>query len=118
MPANQNFNLVYGWDVQALGNVAGQTGYAVPGNAPAAPQLTSAEQVSAGAPSPLPGNVTQILENPGYGNSGAAVLPGPLTAPAVPTSGTGIALNPSGLNASVLVATGAGVTVTQVAVAA
>lgn len=115
--ANQDQNLNYAWQAQKLGATAGQSGYAEPGAAPATGTVSTAEQVSAGAPSPLAGNVTQLLTNPGYGNSGAAVQPGSLTAPTVPTSGSGIALNPSGLNASVIVATGAGVTVTQVAVA-
>lgn len=114
---NTNEALVYGWSNQQLGNVVGQTGYAVPGNAPAAGTVSTADQVSAGAPSPIAGNVTQILENPGYGISGAAVSPGALTAPALPVSGSGIALNPSGLNSSVTVVTGGAATVTAVSVA-
>lgn len=116
MTANQNFNNVYGWDVQQLGAAAtGQTGYAQGGNAPAAPAagVTAAEQVSAGAPGPFPGNVVNALENPGYAASPALMTPGPVAAPSIPAT-TVAAANPYGLAASVSISGG---TVTVVAVA-
>ena len=70
--ANQNEALVYGWNPQQLGNTESQTGYAQPGNAQSA---STAEQTSAGAPSPVAGNVSQILENPGYASSGIFEIP-------------------------------------------
>ena len=116
MTANQNFNLVYGWDAQQLGAAAtGLSGYAQPANVPAAPAagVTAAEQISAGAPGPFPGNVTQILENPGYAASPALMTPGPIAAPSIPATGVAAA-NTSGLAASVSISGG---TVTVVAVA-
>ncbi len=73
--ANANEALVYGWTPQSLGATAGESGYAQPGNAPASTTVSTAEQVSAGAPNPLPGSITQILENPGYASSGIFSLP-------------------------------------------
>jgi hypothetical protein len=116
--ANTNENLVYGWSNQQLGATAGQSGYAQVGNAPAGTTVSAAEQVSAGASfAPSPTVVSDVLTNPGYAASPANMTPGPVTAPAVPTSGSGVAVNPSGLAVSVLVVTGAGVTVTDAQVA-
>jgi len=115
--ANTNEALVYGWSNQLLGNTAGQTGYSQPGNAPAATTVSTDNQASSGAPQPIAGNVTEVLTNPGYAASPSLISPGALTAPALPTSGTGIALNPSGLAASVLATCGAGATVTAVSIA-
>jgi hypothetical protein len=111
--ANQDQNLNYGWANQKLGAVAGQTGYSQNGVNPASGAVSTAEQVSAGAPSPFPGNVTQILENPGYAASPAAVSPGAVTAPAFAASTVAVQ-NPTGLNCSVLITGG---TVTVIAVA-
>jgi hypothetical protein len=111
--ANQNDYLVYGWDVQTLGAVAGQSGYAQPGNAPQAPVVSAAEQVSAGAPFPANPGVTQVLENPGYAASPANMTPGLVTAPAIPAS-TVAASNPSGLAATVQINGG---TVTAISIA-
>lgn len=113
--ANQDQNLVYGWGVQKLGNTVSQTGYAVPAVVPASAVVSAAEQVSAGAPSPLPGNVTQILENPGYAASPALMSPGAVAAALVPVPATTVAFqNPIGLNCQVAILTG---TVSIVAVA-
>ncbi len=115
--ANTNEYLVYGWNSQQLGNTAGQSGYAEPGNAPAATTVSADNQATSGAPSPVAGNVPEILTNPGYASSPGTVTPGALTAPSLPTSGTGIALNPSGLAASVMVTCGGSATVTAVSTA-
>ena|ERR1700761_2578120 len=105
--ANQNEYLSYGWSNQSLGNTAGQSGYAQPGNAPAATTVSTAEQASAGAPSPLPGNVTEILTNPGYAASPALITPGNLTVTALATVTTGTSYqNPSGLAANVVISGG------------
>jgi len=117
--ANTNENLVYGWSNQQLGNTAGQSGYSQPGNAPAATTVSAAEQPSSGAsfaPAPTT-NVTEVLTNPGYALTPANITPGPVTAPSLPTSSTGVAVNPSGLSCVVTVVTGAGATVTDVQVA-
>lgn len=119
--ANPNETLVYGWNVQGAGysnqavnGVPGQ-GYAAPGVNPASPNVSAAEQVSAGAPSPLPGNVTQILENPGYAGSPALISPGAVAAALVPVPATTVAFqNPTGLNCQVSILTG---TVTVISVA-
>lgn len=111
--ANTNEALVYGWDVQQLGNTVGQTGYAQPANAPAAAAVSAAEQASGGAPFPAPAGITEVLTNPGYAASPGNMTPGPITAPAIPAS-TVAAANPSGLAASVTITGG---TVTVVAVA-
>lgn len=111
--ANTNEALVYGWDVQQLGATAGQTGYAQPGNAPAAAAVSAAEQATSGAPYPAPAGVTEVLTNPGYASSPGNMTPGPITAPSIPAS-TVAASNPSGLAATVTI-TGGTVTVISVA---
>jgi hypothetical protein len=113
--ANQDQNLNYAWQVQKLGATAGQTGYAQNAVAPASATVSAAEQVSAGAPSPLPGNVTQILENPGYAGNPALMSPGAIASALVPVPATTVAFqNPTGLNCQVSVVGG---TVTAIAVA-
>ena|SRR6185437_3753054 len=111
--ANTNEALVYGWSNQQLGAAAGQTGYAQNGVNPAAASVSAAEQLTAGAPSPLPGNVTQILENPGYAANPAAISPGAVTAPSIPASTVAVQ-NPTGLNCQVSILTG---TLTVISVA-
>lgn len=130
---NPNELLVWGWNVQGAGyanqavnGVPGQ-GYAMAANAPAAANVSTALQAGGGLPYPAgaenvqgeaAGSQTaQILTNPVYAGSPGLITPGNLTPPALPTSGTGIAVNPSGLEAAVTIATGAGATVTAVSVA-
>jgi hypothetical protein len=119
--ANTNENLVYAWTVQALGNTVSQTGYAEPGNAPAAASLSAASQATSGDGYSAAGTGTygsnESLTNPGYASAPGLVTPGALTAPSLPTSGTGIAVNPSGLSASVMVTCGGAATVTAVSIA-
>ena len=113
--ANTNEYLVYGWSVQQLGNTVSQTGYGYPALIPVSASVSTAEQITGGNPSP-PGAMNvqgensgsyaaQILTNPGYGISGAAVTPGAVTAPTVPAS-TVAAQNPTGLNCQVSLLTG------------
>lgn len=121
--ANTNEALVYAWSNQQLGAVAGQTGYAQNGVNPAVANVSTASQPTAGNPSP-PGAMNvqgensgsygaQILENPGYASSPAAISPGAVTAPAVPASTVAVQ-NPTGLNCQVSILTGT-LTVIQVA---
>jgi hypothetical protein len=111
--ANQNENLVYGWQVQQLGNTASQTGYAQPGQAPNGTTVSAAEQASSGASAaPAPTVVAEVLTNPGYAGGNGTML-GVVTAPAVPASTVAIQ-NPFGLAAQVTVIGG---TVTAVNVA-
>lgn len=116
MPANQNFNNVYGWDAQQLGAAGtGLSGYAQPANAPVAANVSAAEQPLSGASfSPSPTAVPEVLVNPGYAASPALMTPGPITPPSIPAS-TVAATNTSGLPATVSISGG---TVTVVAVAA
>lgn len=114
--ANQNDFLVYGWNAQQNGAVAGQTGYATPATIPASPNVSTAEQATSGAPYPAPGGggVTEVLTNPGYASGNGTVL-GQQTVTALATVGTGVAYqNPSGLACLVTIAAG---TVTGVQVA-
>ena len=112
--ANQDQNLNFGWHSQKLGNTAGQSGFAQVGAAPVAANVSTDEQISAGAPvvGPNPA-VTSILRNPGYALSPVNMIPGPITAPTIPAS-TVAAANPSGLSAQVNIVGG---TVTVIAVA-
>ena len=112
--ANQDQNLVYGWHTQKLGATAGQTGFSQVGAAPPTANVSTASQVSAGAPAAGPNPaVTTILENQGYAASPANITPGALTPPTIPAS-TVAAQNPSGLSATVVISGG---TVTVVATA-
>jgi hypothetical protein len=76
--------------------------------------VSAAEQVSSGASAaPAPTAVAEVLTNPGYASSPAAISPGAVTAPAF--AGSTVAVqNPTGLNCSVLITGG---TVTVIAVA-
>jgi hypothetical protein len=111
--ANQDQNLNYGWHNQKLGNTAGQSGFSQPAQTPVPASVSTASQVSAGAPvvGPNPA-VTTILENPGYATGNGTIL-GAITAPAVPATTVGIQ-NPTGVAATVAVIAG---TVTAVSVA-
>lgn len=111
--ANTNEYLVYGWSAQTLGAVAGQSGYGQNGVTPAAANVGSALQPSAGLPNPAgsenvqgeaSGSQTaQILTNPGYADGNTQL--GAITAPTIPASGTAVQ-NPSGLAAIVTVVAG------------
>ena len=111
---NQDQNLVYGWHAQKLGATAGQSGFAQHGQSPveSVQSVASALQVSAGAPSPVAGNVTQILANPGYATGNGTFL-GVVTGPTLAASTVGFQNN-TGLAAVVSITSG---TVTAVAVA-
>ena len=120
--ANTNEALVYGWSNQLLGNTVSQTGFAQPGNAPAATTVSSASQASSGDGYSAAGTGTygsnEVLTNPGYAASPTLVTPGPLTATALGTVGSATAYaNPSGLAASVVIACGGAATVTAASVA-
>ena len=119
--ANTNEALVYAWTNQLLGNTAGESGYAQPGNAPAATTVSTDNQASSGYGYSPAGTGTygtnESLINPGYAASPSLVSPGALTAPSLPTSSTGIAVNPSGLAASVMATCGGAATVTAVSIA-
>jgi hypothetical protein len=98
----------------ALGVPGG--GYAQPGITAAPAALTTTGNGSPGAPNPLPGNVTDILANPGYGDvSPGIITPGSSLAPSlvpVPASDT-VFTNPVGLACMVGIAGG---TVTEIKV--
>ncbi len=120
--ANTNEYLVYGWSVQSLGNTVSQTGYAEPGNAPAATTVSTDNQATSGYGYSPAGTGTygsnEALINPGYAASPGVVSPGALTVTALGTVGTNTAYaSPSGLAASVTVACGGAATVTAVTVA-
>jgi|SRR6185312_13836732 len=111
--ANTDQNLVYAWSVQKLGNTVSQTGYAQPDLAAPTPgALSAALQGSSGPPSPLPGNVLEVLTNPGYATGNGTVM-GVITAPTVPATTVAIQ-NPTGLTVLVTLSGG---TVTAVNVA-
>lgn len=100
-------NLVTGWNVQQ--NVGAQQGYAQPG-LPASPAaLTETGNGTPGAPSPLPGNVTNILANPGYADASLSLIQHGATLPAslvpVPTSGTAFT-SPVGMTCTVVITGG------------
>jgi len=68
MPTNgTDPNLVTGWTVQAHA----PNPYSQPPN-PESAAATIPSQAGAGKPSPIPGDVTDILANPGYAQPGIA----------------------------------------------
>jgi hypothetical protein len=115
--ANQDQNLNFAWQVQKLGAVAGQTGYGQNGVNPTATTVSAAEQVSSGASAaPAPTAVAEVLTNPGYASSPAAISLGAIASALVPVPATTVAFqNPTGLNCSVTFAGGTAVNPIQVA---
>jgi len=112
--AQQDPNLVPGWSVQ--GNVGAQTGYAQPGITASAAALTTPGNGQPGAPNPLPGNVTDILSNPGYADVAPSLIQhGTALASSlvpVPASGTAFT-NPVALGCTVVI-TGGTVTAVKI----
>lgn len=114
--ANQDQNLNYGWHAQKLGAAAGGSGYSEAANAPAAANVSAANQPSAGfrySPSTGMYDAVGANVNPGYSGNPALMTPGTVTPPAIPAT-TVAQASPYGVPVTVALSGG---TVTIVATA-